>query len=294
MTNPTAMLFGTVAARLAPKEVNHISDAAFQVSSQWGEDGIIDWLIGRLPNPVPSFVEFGVEHYTEANTRFLLQHRNWRGLIADGSTEAITAIRQTDLMWRYDLTAVHRFIDPGNINGLFSENGFTGEIGLLSVDIDGQDYWVWKAIDVVKPQIVICEYNAVFGDLHAISVPSNPSFDRTAAHTSNLYWGSSIGAVEYLARSKGYTLVGSNLEGCNAFFVRDDLMTHYAVIKDRSAKPSLYRESRRPDSSLSYIRGRARADVIGSMPVCAVETGFEFPLRDLGDLYSEKWLRAMG
>src|SRR5262249_19189120 len=158
----------------------------------------------------------------------------WRGLIADNSEEAISAIKQTDLMWRYDLTVAQRFIDPANINGLFTEHGFTGELGLLSVDIDGQDYWVWRAIDVVAPQIVICEYNAVFGDLHAISVPPNPSFYRTAAHSSNLYWGASIKALEQLARSKGYTLVGSNLEGCNAFFVRDDLMTHFSGTRDRS------------------------------------------------------------
>jgi len=290
-------LLGTVASlsNRTVERVQHLSDVGFRVSSQWGEDGIIDWLVGKIPNLRPSFVEFGVENYTEANTRFLLQRHNWRGLIADGSQEHMAEVRGSDLTWRHDLTVVQRFIDTSNINGLFREHGFDGEIGLLSIDIDGQDYWVWQAIDCVNPQIIICEYNAVFGDLHAITVPADAQFDRTRAHHSNLYWGASIRAFEHLAAQRGFTLIGSNREGSNAFFVRNDLLPAIRErIADLSARPSLFRESRAPDSSLTYVRGTARAKAIEDMPVCDVRSGAVMPLKELGALYSPQWRQIMG
>jgi hypothetical protein len=139
-----------------------------------------------------TFVEFGVEHYAEANTPFLLQHRNWRGLIADISAEAIETVRRSDLMWRHDLTAVHLQITRDNINDLLTDHGFAGEIGVLSVDVDGIDYWIWDAITVSNPGIIICEYNGLFGDRHPLSVQPDDNFNRTEKHFSNLYWRSSI------------------------------------------------------------------------------------------------------
>jgi hypothetical protein len=241
------LLLGTLASfnvRSLTK-VHHISDAGFRVFSQWGEDGIIEWLLS--PKLEPSFVEIGVGNYSDANTRFLLRRHNWRGLIVDCNEKDVAEIRRTELMWRYDLTAVHRFIDASNIDDVFSENDYLGEIGLLSIDIDGQDYWIWKRIEAVNPQIVICEYNAVLGDLHPITVPLDADFNRTHAHPSNLYWGASIVAIQRLARDRAYTLIGSNREGCNAFFVRDDLLPALdGCIQDHTPKPSLFREPRLP------------------------------------------------
>ena len=291
------MLSGEIAALAvqARDHVNHISDVGFRVFSQWGEDGIIEWMISRIPGLMPSFVEFGVESYSEANTRFLLERRNWRGLVADSSAENVTLIQQSDLTWRHNLVAERRFIDTKNIDDLFVANGFAGEIGLLSIDVDGQDFWIWNAISAVNPQIIICEYNAVLGDKHAITVPFDPSFERTRAHSSNLYWGTSIMALNKLASKRGYTLVGSNLEGCNAFFVRNDLMPALeGRIDDHTARPSMFRESRNPDSSLSYIGGLARAEEIADMPVHDVSTGREVTIKSLGGLYSAGWLRSMG
>ncbi|WP_271617361.1 hypothetical protein [Bradyrhizobium sp. CCBAU 51745] len=292
------MIAGTQAAMTVSQleKLPALGAAGFRVSSQWGEDGIIEWLVSNLPTLKQSFVEFGVEHYVEANTPFLLQHRNWRGLIADISTEAIEAVRKTDLMWRHDLTAVHLQITRDNINDLFTRYGFDGEIGLLSIDIDGNDYWVWNAITTANPGIVVCEYNGLFGDVYPISVPYDENFYRTEKHYTNLYWGTSIRALEHLANLRGYTFVGSNTEGNNAFFVRNDLAPQIeARIADKRPRPPLFRESRDANGALTYLSGLRRSEAISEMPVVDVVTGELRPLGHYGrGLYSKDWLDRFG
>ena len=170
------LLLGRMASRQvrAMEVISSLDEVEFKVFSQWGEDGIIDWLIERaeIPPNLHSFIEFGVESYGEANTRFLLQNRNWRGLVMDGDPAQIERLnRKKELFWAYDLTAKSAFITRENINDLFLDSGFSGEIGLLSIDIDGNDYWVWEAIRAVRPIICVCEYNAVFGDIGRYPFP---------------------------------------------------------------------------------------------------------------------------
>ena len=98
--------------------INNIRDAEFKVFSQWGEDGIIQWIISKIPFIPPTFIEFGVEDYRESNTRFLLMHNNWKGLVIDGSEENVKKIKTSSWFWRYDLTALYAFITKKNINEL--------------------------------------------------------------------------------------------------------------------------------------------------------------------------------
>ena len=141
---------------------------------QLKEDGIqARWLA-----PTPMFVEFGVETYVEANTRFLLRHRGWSGLVMDGSAANVARIRSDPIFWRYNLKAVEAFITRENIDSLIESQGLRGDIGLLSIDIDGNDYWVWEAVSVVRPAIVVIEYNARFGTDAAVTVPYDPGFVR--------------------------------------------------------------------------------------------------------------------
>lgn len=188
--------------------------------SQFGDDGIIQYLEHVLGiGPAHKvFIEFGVQDYTESNTRFLLLSDNWRGLVLDGSRAHVDCVRCDPISWRHDLTAAHAWIDRDNINDLIAIHGCAGEIGLLSIDLDGNDYWVWEAIRVVDPIIVVAEYNAVFGSRHAVTVAYDPQFDRTKAHDSNLYWGALLPALHFLAAKKGYAFVGTNSAGNNAYF----------------------------------------------------------------------------
>ena len=286
------MLQGTQAA-LQSRGLNRLAnlqDAEFKVFSQWGEDGIIEWLVSRLPGIPQSFVEFGVEDYSEANTRFLLAHRNWRGLIMDGDASNMDKVRSRNNAWQFDLTAIDAFVTRDNINDLISGPGFSGEIGLLSVDIDGNDYWVWEVISA-NPWIVIVEYNAVLGDLKPLSIPYDAGFSRMTAHHSGLYWGASALAFEQLGARRGYSLVGSNRAGNNLFFVRDDLFAAIApLIEDRRPRPSLYAEARDLRGALTFTRGAARRELINNMPVTDVASGSTAALSSMGELYSPYWM----
>jgi hypothetical protein len=268
------VLLGGVMARLAPASPESLASVEFQVFSQFGEDGIVQYLITHVQDVPPTFIEFGVENYRESNTRFLLWHDNWRGLVIDGSAQYVREIRASEESWRFDLTSVDAFITAENINQLFREHGFTGEIGLLSIDIDGNDYWIWDAIDAVSPVIVVTEYNSVFGPHARVTVPYDPAFQRTRAHHSNLYFGASLAALRDLGERKGYVLVGCNSNGNNAFFVRADRLGEVAAAPPGAGYvESRFRESRDEHGNLTFVSGPDRLGVIAHLPVHDLSVG---------------------
>lgn len=261
-----------------------IKEAEFKVFSQFGEDGILQYLIRKtgIGPELRTFVEFGVETYEEANTRFLLVNDNWSGLVIDGSPASISQVRESSIYWRNGLTAIAAFIDAENINQLIGDNGFCGEIGLLSIDIDGNDYWVWDRIDVINPIIVVVEYNSVFGPEHAITIPYDPSFIRSAAHSSYLYWGASLKALSLVADRKGYALVGSNSAGNNAFFVRRDRLNDLKELTPAAAYvESKFKESRDCNGHLTFLTGERRLEEIRAMPVYDILRGEVVALSEL-------------
>ena len=246
----------------------------FKTFSQWGEDGIIQFLIHNVEIPNAIFVEFGVQDYKESNTRFLLQNDNWSGLVMDGSPDAIEIIKHDPLYYRHNLKAVCAFIDRENINDLLIQNGITGDIGLLSIDIDGNDYWVWEAIECVKPRIVVCEYDSLLGSARCVVTPYDKSFERLKAHYSFLYGGASIAALHRLGKKKGYSLVGSNSAGNDLFFVRDDVVGSLPVLSPREAyaKPQ-FRNSRDRAGNLTFLSMEESLNLIREMPLQDIESG---------------------
>lgn len=292
----TLFLQGQIAGRMVDqaKPLRDLSEAEFRVYSQWGEDGIIDWLVSHVAPIHDRFVEFGVETFKEANCRFLLRHRNWKGLVLDGSDDNMAALRDDPIYWMHDLTGRAAFVTAENIDELIVSSGFGGPLGVLSIDIDGNDYWVWRAIESVTPDIVVCEVNPIFGDSRAVTVPYDPGFRRFAAHSSGLYFGASIKALVHLGREKGFTFVGTNSMGINAFFVRDELAAPVLeLLHDIKAFPPRHRDSRNEGGQLSFVGGTARFDLIRNMPVVDVLTGEQLFLRDLQQPYSEEWLKAL-
>jgi hypothetical protein len=261
--------------------VRDLREVEFRVFSQWGEDGILQYLLGRVPVERKVFVEFGVQDYRESNTRFLLAQDNWRGLVIDADAENVRRIGASDLYWRHELTALCRFVTRENINGLIREAGIEGDIGLLSIDIDGNDYWVWQAIDAVRPRIVVCEYNSLFGARRAVTIPYQADFARTRAHHSNLYFGASLAALCRLGEAKGYAFAGSNSAGSNAFFVRRDLAgdIHRFTVEEGYVA-SLARESRDASGALSFASGDARLALIRHLPVVDIEGDTTIPLSE--------------
>jgi hypothetical protein len=252
--------------------IANLHEVEFSVFSQFGDDGIIQYLINSLEVSPSSFVEIGVEDYRESNTRFLLVNNNWKGLVIDSSRQFVDYIRQDSIYWRHDLTAVNEFITAECVNEVLRTNGFSAELGLLSIDIDGNDYWVWRAIDVVRPNIVIVEYNSVFGSTRAVTVPYDPLFNRTKAHHSNLYYGSSLKAFDLLAREKGYAFVGCNSAGNNAYFVRLDRLGNINPVEvEVGYVESRFRESRDRVGRLTHLSATDRLRAIEELPVLDLE-----------------------
>jgi hypothetical protein len=248
--------------------ISTCKQAEVKVFSQWGEDGIIQWIINTIPIKNNIFVEFGVENYSEANTKFLLINNNWSGLVIDSSQNNVESIRKSELYWKYDLNAICNIVTKENINDILINSQIEGDIGLLSIDIDGVDYWIWDAIEVISPRIVICEYNSIFGDNYEITVPYRADFDRNKAHYSNLYWGASLSAFCGLAHRKGYGFIGSNQAGNNAFFIRNDLTNNFNLLTAKEGYVnSKYRDSRDSEGNLSFVRGGERIKEINHLPV---------------------------
>lgn len=255
------------------KSFSSLHDVEFKVFSQWGDDGIIQYLINQIDIENKIFIEFGVENYTEANTRFLLINNNWTGLVMDGDETNINYIKNDSIYWKYGLTAKTAFITSENVNQLISEEKINGNIGLLHIDIDGNDYWIWDSISIVNADIVIVEYNSIFGSERPITIPYESSFIRNNAHFSALYYGSSLSALCILAEKKNYFFVGCNSAGNNAYFVKKEKI---GTLKPLSAKEgyveSKFKESRDTKGNLSFKNGSDRLAVIKGLSVINIET----------------------
>ncbi|HUR12751.1 MAG TPA: hypothetical protein VM012_15350 [Flavitalea sp.] len=264
---------GQLQARLNNERnsINDLSEVEFQVFSQWGDDGIIQYLVNKIDIPNKTFIEFGVEDYTESNTRFLLINNNWTGYVLDGSPENAEYIKNDSVSWRYELHSAGAFITRENINELIGKVNFEKEVGLLSIDIDGNDYWVWKEINGINPVIVIAEYNSVFGKNTKWTVPYDASFVRRDKHVSNLYYGASLDAFIALGKEKGYHFIGCNSKGNNAYFIRKDKIGNFKIrTADDGYVLSNFREAH---MNGKWINGTDRIKTIEGMEVYDLAQG---------------------
>jgi len=259
-----------------------LRDAEFKVFSQFGDDGVIQFLLSAVSVSNDRFVEFGVESYREATTRFLLRNDNWRGLVLDSSAENVAAIRGSVEFW-HELQAEVATVTPDNINALLTDAGFTGPIGLLHIDIDGNDLHVWNALEVADPDIVILEYNALLGPDHALTVPYDPCFDRREAHYSWLYQGASIRAIVATCQRRGYAFVGCNSAGNNAYFVRRGQLGRVREVSvEDGFVMSRFRESRDREGQPSFATGAERLALIRDAVFLDLERD---QLRTVGEIF---------
>lgn len=257
------------------RPIASLHDVEFKIFSQWGDDGIIQWLIHAINFPRPTFIEFGVGDYRESNTRFLMMNDNWSGLVMDGSQGNVNLIRYSEYFWKYDLQVRASFIDRDNINGLIAESGLADDLGILHIDLDGNDYWIWKCLTVTNPIIVILEYNSVFGRDRPVTIPYDASFRRARGHFSQLYWGCSLAAFCHLAAEKGYAFLGCNSAGNNAYFVQRDRLVEplREITLEEGYVVAAFRESRDSRGRLNHLRGNDRVEAIRGLPVINVVTG---------------------
>lgn len=191
----------------------------FKVYSQNDEDGIISEIFKRIGTTDKRFIEFGVENGLECNSHYLLL-KGWSGLWLEGNKEQVRQIKNRfrPVIQSGQLQCCHAFITRENVNQLFLDHGFSGQIDLLSIDVDGNDYHIWKAVKVVSPRVVVIEYNAKFPPECEWIMPYNASHIWDGSDRQ----GASLKSLEKLGREKGYQLAGTNINGINAFFVRQD------------------------------------------------------------------------
>ena len=251
-----------------------LTSKEFRVFSQWGDDGIIQYLIHILNIENKNFIEFGVGNYYESNTHFLLVNNNWSGFVIDGSQKCMDIVRNNPFFWRYDLSLKTAFINKENINDILLESDFEN-IGLLHIDLDGNDYWILDSLDMNKygPDILILEYNSNFGPERSITVPYDPLFSCINAHYSGQYFGASISALDSLAQQKGYYYIGSNSSGNNAYFLKNKFSNIIPPQKiDECFLPAKFRDERNQNGRLLFSSRESSINSIRGLPVFNINT----------------------
>lgn len=200
-----------------------IKDTGYSVFSQFEEDGMLLFLFAVLGEGKKTFIEIGANDGVNSNCSNLLFHFGWSGLFIEGSTTNIARgkkfYRKHPNPYSPKPLFVQAMVKRENINDLVRQAGLSGDVDLLSVDIDGNDYWVWEALEAVSPRVVIIETHVEFG-YHDIVVPYDPDYVYPGKHP--MYHGASPVAMTNLAKKKGYRLVGANQLGFNMIFVRND------------------------------------------------------------------------
>lgn len=238
------------------EDAKYLEAFGYKVYSQNDEDGIIHEIFSRIGTGSKTFVEFGVDTGLESNCHSLLL-QGWRGLWIEGRETAYAQIlrRFAPAIRQKKLCVLNQYVTRDNINGILKEYA-DPQLDLLSIDVDGNDWHIWNAVKEIKPKVVVIEYNGKF----------TPEIDWKMAYNEEHIWdrsdreGASLKALENLGREKGYQMVGTNIVGINAFFVRNDLA------KDLFALPAtaenLYNPARM--NMLRHHNGHPALNYVGS------------------------------
>jgi hypothetical protein len=210
-------------------------EVEFRNYSQFGEDGILLYLFALLGTTNQRCVEICAGNGIECNCANLIVNHGWEALLFDGNPEYVQEGREFYGACPDTMLLPPRFVSAwitrDNVNELIRANGFEGEIDLLSLDMDGMDYWIWESISVVQPRVVVLEYQNCWGPEDAYATPYAPEYRATGPG------GASLAAFIKLAEEKHYRLVGTHRYSFNAFFVRDQLARD--VLPTRTAEECL-------------------------------------------------------
>lgn len=226
-------------------ELPPLTETGFRVFSQFEEDGKLLFIFAVLGMKHKTFVEIGADDGINSNSANLYFNFGWHGLFIDANSQSIKRgikfFNKYPHPWHYKPTFTCAKVTRENINQLIGQAGYNGNIGLLSIDIDGNDYWIWDAIHVIEPEVVIIETHNEFGLLNIV-VPYNPDYSFPGKHP--VYHGASPVAMTRLAQKKGYRLVGANELGFNFIFVKrglaedllpavsvESVLTHRSVVE---------------------------------------------------------------
>jgi hypothetical protein len=214
------------------REPDRLEHFGFKVYSQSDEDGIIEEIFNRLEIDKGVFCEIGVENGLECNSLYLL-HKNWEGAWIEGNPDQKDHIEKKfhDLLGSR-LELVTSFVTRDNVNHIINNLSFADkEIDLLSIDIDGNDIYLMEAMSLT-PKVICIEYNSKF----PANIKKQQTYNPSHVWRGTDYFGASLSALTEVASNKGYVLVGTNITGTNAFFVRKDLALNKFVEAGNVAK----------------------------------------------------------
>jgi hypothetical protein len=221
-------------ALLAGEPLPSVWDVGFRVFSEFDEDGIALFLLAVGGGPTCRFVDIGAgDGVFASNTANLALNLGFDGLFVEADESRVQRGRR--FYSKHPDTMVHppafvqAFVTRENVNDLIADAGFTGEIDLLSIDIDGNDYWIWQALEAVKPRLVIAEAHPELGRAEWV-MPYDPEFDARSVPPGT-WMGASPAAMIRLADSLGYRPVAANLYGFNIFFARRDVAEQLPTIE---------------------------------------------------------------
>lgn len=260
------------------KEYSILEDSEIKIFSQNGEDGIIDYLINQLEIKKPNFIEIGSGDYSESNTRFLYEIYYSSGLIIDCLDGLYEKVRNNVNLWKGDLRVLKKSVNSENIKEIISKN-CNFNVDLVSIDIDGIDYWVLKNLHFVDAKIFIVEYNAIFGSDLEVTVPNIDNFLREQYHYSFLCYGASLKAYINLMNGQGYYFLGVNRLRNNAFFISKKYPKEVYFPKidnliNLESTNALFRESRSKEGSLNYLSPNKRIKEIFDCEVIDISKNF--------------------
>lgn len=200
-------------------------DVGFRRYSQFEEDGILLLIFSLIGEESRKVVEVCCGDGQQSMAANLIVNHGWQGLLFEGDLALVKAAqsfykRQSDCLLNQPIIK-QAWITAESINSLIAEGGYSGEVDLLSLDIDGNDYWVWKAIDKISPRVCVFETHNIIPSNLALTIPYDPNFrkDITDFHSASLL------AITKLSKEKGYRLIGAHRHGFNAFFMRNDVGT---------------------------------------------------------------------
>lgn len=210
------------------KPYENIADAGFRCYSQFEEDGIILYILTAIGIKNRTVVEICCGSGDECMATNLILNHGFKGYLFDGDSDHISAAKvffeNKKDCYLYKPNLVQAWITKDNINKLLEEASVSGEVDLLSLDIDGNDYYVWEAISLINPRLCVFEtHNIIPGDL-SVTIPYDENFLFTNADGHDQEFRSaSLLAMQKLSAKKGYRLIGGHRHGFNVFFLRNDL-----------------------------------------------------------------------
>lgn len=205
-------------------------DVGFNIFSKTYEDGILHYIFSRIGTTNRKLVDIGAGTFRASTVTNLIVNQGFSGLLIDGDKKQVEMSKIFYLHHpetrSFPPKTLCEFVTTDNINSILKDNDYTGEIDLLSIDIDGIDYWLLNAISAISPRVIVVEYNNLIEPELSWSIPYDEDFN-CANYDVNKNWtsycGASLKAFVNLCEKKGYRLVGINRGGYNAFFIKNNI-----------------------------------------------------------------------